>query len=356
MSKQLKIPYLSTGHIFRRIAREKTRLGRYVKETLNVGMLIPDNKTIPIVKEYLAKREYRRGYILDGFPRTLPQAQNFKEEVDRVIHLSAPDREALWRIAYRNDQIREDETLPAIRKRIELFNQVTKPVIEYYRKKKKLVEIDGTKSINQVNKDILNNLGKQLAKDKIKDFKKKKKTILAIVGLPGAGKTEAANFFAEKGLPVVQFGKVVNDYIDKHNLNHDEPTHKRIREGLRKKHGLEAFAVLNEDKISQKLKKSPVVVIDGMRSFEEYTYLKEGFKRADIFILALYAERELRYERLSKRKYRNKLYGEKRDINELLGTNMGPTIALADFVIDNNSSLEEFRSKLEHIYQAVYFS
>lgn len=356
MSKQLKIPYLSTGHIFRQIAREKTRLGRYVKETINAGMLIPDEKTIPIVEEYLSRKEYRQGCILDGFPRTLRQAKQFKEEVDKVIRLKVPDQEALWRIAYRNGKIREDETLSAIKKRIELFHQVTDPVIKYYRKKKKLIEIDGTESIEEVNKDILNNLGKQLINNKVKDSIRKRKTILAVVGLPGAGKTEAANFFLEKGWPVVQFGKVVNDYIDKHNLNHDEPTHKRIREGLRKKYGLEAFAVLNEDKIRKKLNRNSILVIDGMRSWEEYLYLKKKFRNTKLFVLALYADENKRHKRLSQRKYRGKLYGRERDVDELINLNMGPTIALADFVIDNNSSLEEFRSKLEHIYQAVYFS
>ena len=85
LSKQLKIPYLSTGHIFRQIAKEKTALGRYIKETLNAGFLIPDEKTIPIVDEYLSRPEYHYGYILDGFPRTLKQAKKFRNHIDKVI-------------------------------------------------------------------------------------------------------------------------------------------------------------------------------------------------------------------------------------------------------------------------------
>ena len=135
LSKQLDIPYLSTGHIFRTIAKEKTKLGRYVKETINAGLLIPDEKVLEIVSEYLSRPEYKKGYILDGFPRTLKQAEEFKEKIDRVFYLRVPDKEALWRLAYRNDTLREDDTLKAIRKRIEIFHEVTEPVWTFMRKK-----------------------------------------------------------------------------------------------------------------------------------------------------------------------------------------------------------------------------
>ena len=78
LSKKLKIPYLSTGHIFRELAKEHTSLGRYIKETMNAGYLIPDKKTVEIVSEYLNRPEYKKGYILDGFPRTLEQVKMFK--------------------------------------------------------------------------------------------------------------------------------------------------------------------------------------------------------------------------------------------------------------------------------------
>src|SRR5581483_6572525 len=69
LSKKLKIPYLSTGHIFRENAKEKTQMGRYIKELMNAGYLIPDNKTNDIVSEYLSRPEYKKGYIMDGYPR-----------------------------------------------------------------------------------------------------------------------------------------------------------------------------------------------------------------------------------------------------------------------------------------------
>ncbi|MDO8583466.1 MAG: nucleoside monophosphate kinase [bacterium] len=155
LSEKLKIPYLSTGHIFREMAKEKTPLGRYIKEIMNAGYLIPDEKTVEIVSEYLKKPEYKTGYILDGFPRTLEQVKMFENGVDKVVYLNVPDKEALWRLSYRNGDSREDETLAAIRKRIELFHKLTEPVLDYYRQKGALVEIDGEKPIEEIFKEIL---------------------------------------------------------------------------------------------------------------------------------------------------------------------------------------------------------
>lgn len=152
---KLNIPYLSTGHIFREMAKEKTPLGRYIKEIMNAGFLIPDEKTVEIVSEYLRKPEYLKGYILDGFPRTLEQVKKFENGVDKVVYLKVSDKEALWRLSYRNGEGREDETLTAIRKRIELFHQLTEPVLDYYRQEDLLVEIDGEKSIEDIHKEIL---------------------------------------------------------------------------------------------------------------------------------------------------------------------------------------------------------
>ena len=87
LSEKLGIPYLSTGHIFRKLAQEKTNLGRYIKETMNAGYLIPDRKTLTIVSDYLKRKEYQKGYILDGFPRTVVQVKAFKENIERVIYL-----------------------------------------------------------------------------------------------------------------------------------------------------------------------------------------------------------------------------------------------------------------------------
>ncbi|OGK48409.1 hypothetical protein A3A55_04275 [Candidatus Roizmanbacteria bacterium RIFCSPLOWO2_01_FULL_40_14] len=158
LSKKFKIAYLSSGHIFREMAKEKTSWGRYVKETMNAGVLIPDSKTIQIIEEYLKKPEYQIGFILDGFPRTAMQAKEFTHKIDNVFYINISDKEALWRLAYRNDIVREDETIAAIRVRIESFHKYTRPVISHYKRKKLLVEINGQQSIKKVHQDILKHL------------------------------------------------------------------------------------------------------------------------------------------------------------------------------------------------------
>jgi adenylate kinase len=158
LAEKLHVPYLSTGHIFREIAREKTPAGRYIKETMNAGYLIQDEKTLEVVSEYLSRPDYEKGYILDGFPRTGAQAEAFANGINKVIYLRVSDEKALQRIAGRKET-REDETPRAIQKRIELFHRFTEPVLDYYRKKGILLEVDGEQTIEEIFKEILSKLG-----------------------------------------------------------------------------------------------------------------------------------------------------------------------------------------------------
>lgn len=153
LSGKLSVPYLSTGHIFREIAREHTPLGRYVKETMNAGYLMPDEKTLGIVSEYLARPEYQKGYILDGFPRTRGQAESFKNGIDYVVYINVSDKEALRRLSLRQDG-RDDETEQALKKRIELFYKFTKPVLDYYKERGMLHEVNGERSIDEIHQVI----------------------------------------------------------------------------------------------------------------------------------------------------------------------------------------------------------
>lgn len=158
LARKLNISYLSAGHIFRDLARERSRIGRYVKEHLHAGMLLPDKYVLQIVHDYLSKPEYARGYILDGFPRTEKQAERFQDTIDHVIYLDVSDREALWRLSLREEdgkEDRDDETLAAVRHRIELFHKHTKPVLDFYREKRKLLEINGEQSIEKIHHAIL---------------------------------------------------------------------------------------------------------------------------------------------------------------------------------------------------------
>jgi adenylate kinase len=159
LQKKLGLPYIATGHIFRTLSKEQTPLGKYLKETMNAGYLIPDDKTLEIVSNYLDRPEYAKGYILDGFPRTITQAEAFENGATFVVYLKVSDKEALWRISSReNDDGREDETLSAIRKRINSFHTFTEPVLDYYRKLGMLVEVDGEQSVEAIHEEIVRKL------------------------------------------------------------------------------------------------------------------------------------------------------------------------------------------------------
>ena len=159
LSEKLGIPYLSTGHIFREMAKEKSALGRKVKEIMTAGLLQPDDLTVKVVESYLSRPEYSKGYIMDGFPRTLEQVEMFKNGVDKVVYLNISDKEALVRLEFQNsDGSRPDATAQAIKKRIEIFHEVTEPVIDHYRQKEMLVEIDGERDIEEITKEILHHI------------------------------------------------------------------------------------------------------------------------------------------------------------------------------------------------------
>ncbi|MFA6814085.1 MAG: AAA family ATPase [Candidatus Pacebacteria bacterium] len=167
LSEKYNIPYLSSGHIFRQMTRSKTALGRWVKETINAGFLIPDDKALEVVIEYLKKPEYEKGFILDGFPRTVPQAKAFDtftkgEEI--VILIDVSDKEALWRISDREAD-REDETLKAIRRRIDLFHEKTSKVLDYYSERKHLAVVDGEQTVQEVFNDIVLKVERIISKD-----------------------------------------------------------------------------------------------------------------------------------------------------------------------------------------------
>lgn len=159
LSNELDIPYLSSGHIFREMAKEKDKFGRWIKELLNSGALIPDETTLDIIFKYLEKPEYAKGYILDGFPRTLAQAEAFDKRggVEKVVFFDVADKEALWRISGRVSD-RDDETVQAIRTRIQLFHENTEPVIEYYRDRGMLIQINGENDVEQVFADVMKHL------------------------------------------------------------------------------------------------------------------------------------------------------------------------------------------------------
>lgn len=163
LSTALKVPYLSTGHIFRELAKEDTALGREIKEKMTKGFLIPDDKTLEIVTDYLARPEYRKGFIIDGYPRNASQAESFPTGIDRVVYIDVNDEEARRRIEGRNNNkahMRLDDTPEAITRRINIFHKHTKPLLKYYRNKGVLIEANGEQPVGEISKDILAKLKK----------------------------------------------------------------------------------------------------------------------------------------------------------------------------------------------------
>lgn len=164
------------------------------------------------------------------------------------------------------------------------------------------------------------------------------KKIIAIVGMPGAGKTEAAEYLATKGIPFVRFGEITEEEVKKRGLPLIPENERIVRETIRKEGGMGAYAVKAQPKIDTLLVNNDTIVIDGLYSWEEYTYLKEKFP--DLMLINVYAEPKVRYERLSQRSVRPVPIEEcyLRDVAELEKLNKGGPIAIADYAIENNSN------------------
>ncbi len=170
--------------------------------------------------------------------------------------------------------------------------------------------------------------------------------IVAIVGMCGSGKSVATNYFENEGFSKVYFGGVTMNKLKELNLEVNPTNEKMVREDLRKKHGMGAYAFLLLDEIKEKLKVSNVV-LDGLYSWDEYKILSEEFSN-EIVLLAIIANKETRYERLTKREIRplSKEDAVKRDISELETLKKGGPIAYADYFITNDSNIDDLTKNL----------
>jgi dephospho-CoA kinase len=173
--------------------------------------------------------------------------------------------------------------------------------------------------------------------------------VVSIVGMAGAGKSEVAAVFEEKGFTRVRFGDVTDEEMAGRGLEPNEENERYIRELLRREHGMSAYAKLNLPRIDSALKCSDVV-IDGLYSWEEYTYLKNCYGE-DLVVVAVWAPPGVRYARLASRSKRSLSPEEAagRDRAELENINKGGPIAMADFIILNESSLKGLHREAERI-------
>ena len=173
--------------------------------------------------------------------------------------------------------------------------------------------------------------------------------VVSIVGMTGAGKSEVSKLFEENGFIRVRFGDLTDEEVRKRGLELSEENERYIRELLRKEHGMSAYAKLNLPRIDLALKRSDVV-IDGLYSWEEYTFLKDCY-RENFCVVAVWASPRTRYSRLTSRVNRGLTLEEasSRDRAEIENINKGGPIAIADFTIINESSLENLRKEVRRI-------
>jgi len=185
----LNLPHISTGAIFREAIAAASPLGLKVKAIIDAGKLVDDGTTIELVKERLTKADAQKGYILDGFPRTIPQAEALAEfsVVDKVVNFDIPDPLILKRLGGRRvcrkcghnfhmifDKpktegvcdhcggevyTRDDDKAEAIQKRLEVYRTQTAPLIDYYRGKGLLVDVDASPAVDKVVENFKQSLG-----------------------------------------------------------------------------------------------------------------------------------------------------------------------------------------------------
>ena len=194
IAAKYEIPHISTGDIFRANIKEGTALGMEAKSYMDKGQLVPDELTVKILLDRVAKDDCKNGYVLDGFPRTIPQADvldeavtKLGEKIDFAINVDVPDENIINRMSGRRAclkcgatyhvvsippkkegtcdvcgeelVIREDDKAETVKARLEAYHKQTQPLIEYYSSKGILKEVDGTKDMNDVFADIVAILG-----------------------------------------------------------------------------------------------------------------------------------------------------------------------------------------------------
>lgn len=159
LSSACGVPHISTGDILRTAVAAQTELGQKAEHYMNAGELVPDNLILDLIRERLAETDAQAGWILDGFPRNVPQAEfmdqllaEIGQPYDFVINLEVPDEVIITRLLGRG---RQDDTREVIENRLAVYRQQTEPLIEFYRGRQKLVSVDGNRPMEKVTEDLL---------------------------------------------------------------------------------------------------------------------------------------------------------------------------------------------------------
>ncbi len=179
------------------------------------------------------------------------------------------------------------------------------------------------------------------------------KTVCAIVGMAGAGKSEVVMVLERHGFAKVRFGDITDSEIKKRGLSLTEKDERLVRQQLRKEYGMAAYAQLSLPRIDSLLSSADVAV-DGLYSWEEYTLMKSRYGDS-LAVVAVWASPRTRYDRLAKRQVRPLTLQEavSRDTAEIEATNKGGPIAMAEFTIVNESTLEELARSTERVISAL---
>ena len=194
IAEKYKVPHISTGDIFRANIKNGTELGKKAKEYMDKGQLVPDELTVEILLDRVAQEDCKNGYVLDGFPRTIPQADVLDKEltklgdkVDFAINVDVPDENIVRRMSgrraclkcgatYHIEHIppktegicdtcgselvqRDDDKPETVQKRLSVYHEQTQPLIDYYNAKNILKSVDGTKDMQEVFAEITGILG-----------------------------------------------------------------------------------------------------------------------------------------------------------------------------------------------------
>lgn len=194
LSEKLSIPHISTGDIFRNSIKNGTELGKQAKEYIDKGLLVPDELTIQIVKDRLSEDDCKEGFILDGFPRTIPQAEYLEKaleemgvSLDAVLNIHVSDDEIIQRLSGRrvcpncgasyhvvynppevegvcdscNEKVvqRNDDKEETVINRLKTYHSQTEPLIDFYKNKGKLVTVVGQEKLEDTTSNVLKALG-----------------------------------------------------------------------------------------------------------------------------------------------------------------------------------------------------
>ena len=162
ISEYLSIPHLSTGDMLRSAVSSGSEIGLKAKNIMESGGLVSDQIVLSIVEERIAKDDCEKGFILDGFPRTVNQAEKLdlllstNNKLDYVLRIKVDEEEIIKRLI---DRAREDDKPDIIKNRFKTYNSETEPLIPFYEERKILFNIDGMQEIEKVSEDIKKVIG-----------------------------------------------------------------------------------------------------------------------------------------------------------------------------------------------------